>query len=63
MFAPFECQCVFVEIANDRVPGAGRIEYRAETCPVCRLLDTRLLAGTTAVTVFDREAPRYQRMH
>jgi len=63
MSAPFECECVFVEITNDRVPGSGRIEYRAETCPVCRLLDVRLLAGSTSVTVFASDAPKYQRMH
>jgi hypothetical protein len=63
MSAPFECECVFVEITNDRVPGAGRIEYRAETCQVCRLLDVRLLAGSPSVMVFDCDAPKYQRMH
>jgi hypothetical protein len=63
MFEEFECQCIFVEVRNDRVPGSGRVEYRAESCPVCRLLDARLLAGTTAAAVFDSHASKYQRLH
>jgi hypothetical protein len=63
MFAPFECQCIFVEARNDNVPGSGRIEYRAETCRTCRVLDVRLLAGSTAAAVFESDAPKYQRMH
>jgi hypothetical protein len=63
MPAPIACECIFVEISNDRVPGSGRIEYRAETCPVCRLLDVRLLAGSTRPALFDRDAPKYQRVH
>jgi hypothetical protein len=64
MSATFECQCIFVEMRNDSVPGAGRIEYRAETCPVCRLLDVGLLAGRPSAAVFDCDAPKYQqRMH
>jgi hypothetical protein len=63
MFESFVCQCIFVEMRNDSVPRSGRIEYRAETCPVCRALDVRLLAGSSAAAVFDSHAPKYQRMH
>ena len=63
MFEPFECRCIFVEVKNDRVPHSGRVEYRAATCAVCRVLDVRLLAGTTRAAVFDSHAPKYQRMH
>jgi len=63
MFEAFECQCIFVEAKNDSVPRSGRVEYRAKSCPVCRLLDVRLLAGSTAAAVFDSEAPKYQRLH
>ena len=62
-FEGFECQCIFVEVRNDSIPRSGRIEYRAESCAVCRLLDARLLAGSTAAAVFDTHAPKYQRMH
>ncbi len=63
MFAPFACECIFVQARNDSVPCSGRIEYRAETCRTCRVLDVRLLAGSTAAAVFASEAPKYQRMH
>jgi hypothetical protein len=63
MFAPFACDCIFVEARNDSVPRSGRIEYRAETCRICSLLDVRLLAGSTSAAVFESEAPKYQRMH
>ena len=58
-----ECQCIFVEARNDSVPHSGRVEYRAETCPVCRVLDVSVLAGSTAVAVFELQAPKYERMH
>jgi hypothetical protein len=58
-----ECQCIFVEVRNDSVPHSGRVEYRAETCPVCRVLDVSVLAGSTAVAVFDTQSPKFQRMH
>ena len=58
-----ECQCIFVEARNDSVPHSGRVEYRAETCPVCRVLDVSVLAGSTAVAVFDTQSPKFQRMH
>ena len=63
MSASFACQCIFAEASNDRVARSGRIEYRAETCPVCRVLDVRLLAGSVAVAVFDCRAPKYQWLH
>jgi hypothetical protein len=63
MFEPFECECIFVEAKNDSVPRSGRVEYRAATCRVCRVLDVGLLAGSTRVAVFDSHAPKYQRMH
>jgi hypothetical protein len=63
MSSLFECQCIFVEMRNPDHPKSGRIEYRAETCRVCQQLDVRLLAGSTAVAVFDAEAPKHQRLH
>ena len=63
MSGSFVCQCIFVEARNDSVPHSGRVEYRAETCPVCRVLDVSVLAGSTAVAVFDPQSPKFQRMH
>ena len=36
MFEDFECDCIYVEVVNDRVPKSGRVEYRAKLCVVCR---------------------------
>ena len=63
MSEPFVCECVFVEARNESDPRAGRIEYRAETCPTCRYLDARLLAGSTAAALFDSAAPKHQTLH
>jgi hypothetical protein len=64
MSSLFDCQCIFVEMRNPGHPKSGCIEYRAETCRTCQSLDTRLLAGTTAVAVFEAGSPKqHQRLH
>jgi len=62
MLESFECQCIYVEISNDRHPRSGRVEFRAKSCAVCqaRGLLTRM---DHAPVAFDSLAPRYQRTH
>jgi len=63
MFETFECQCVYVEICNDRHPRSGRVEYRAKSCAVCQARAALMRADTHAIVAFDQFAPRYQRVH
>ncbi len=61
MFEQFECDCIYVEISNERVPRSGRVEYRARLCRLCEARgELRRADGGMA---FGAEAPRYQRMH
>jgi hypothetical protein len=62
MFETFECQCIYVEIHNDSHPCAGRVEYRAKSCPVCQAR-AALTRVDRAPVAFDATAPRYQRTH
>ena len=63
MFEDFECECIYVEVANDRVPKSGRVEYRAKLCAVCRARGSLLPADGRPGVAFDSHAPRYQRTH
>jgi hypothetical protein len=63
MFEDFQCHCIYVEISNDSVPGAGRVEYRAKLCTVCRARGAMPRADGRAAVAFDPHAPRYQRTH
>lgn len=62
MFESFECQCIYVEIANESHPRAGRVEYRARSCAVCQAR-AALTRVDRAPVAFDALAPRYQRTH
>jgi len=62
MFESFECQCIYVEISNDRHPRSGRVEYRAKSCAVCQAR-AALTRVDRAPVAFDATAPRYQRTH
>ena len=63
MFEDFECDCIYVEVFNDRVPNSGRVEYRARLCTVCRARGSLLPGEGRAAVAFDAYAPRYQRTH
>jgi hypothetical protein len=63
MFEPFECQCIYVEFGNDRVPRSGRIDYRARLCEVCRARGALLRADGRSMVALGADAPRYQRTH
>ena len=63
MFEDFDCQCIYVEICNERVPGSGRFEYRAKLCAVCRARSALPPVDGRRVLAFDSHAPRYQRKH
>ena len=63
MLESFECQCVYVEVSNDSHPRAGRVEYRAKSCPVCQARAALMRAENRAPVAFEPLAPRYQRMH
>lgn len=63
MFDSFECQCIYVEIANESEPRAGRVEYRAKSCAVCQARAALMRADKNVIVAFDQFAPRYQRMH
>jgi len=63
MFDSFECQCIYVEIRNELVPRAGRVEYRAKSCAVCQARAALLRGETNAVVAFEASAPRYERTH
>jgi hypothetical protein len=58
MFEPFECQCIYVEFGNDRVPRSGRIEYRARLCEVCRARGALLRADGRSMVALGADAPR-----
>jgi hypothetical protein len=62
MFESFECQCIYVEITNERHPRSGRVEYRARSCPVCQAR-AALPRVDRAPVAFELTAPRYQRTH
>jgi hypothetical protein len=62
MFESFECQCIYVEIANERHPRSGRVEYRAKSCAVCQARAALTRVERTPVA-FESHAPRYQRTH
>ena len=62
MFESFECQCVYVEVSNDRHPRSGRVEYRAKSCAVCQARAALTRVDRAAVAL-DPTAPRYQRTH
>ncbi len=62
MFESFECQCIYVEISNERHPRSGRVEYRAKSCRVCQA-HAALTRVDRAPVAFDATAPRYQRTH
>ena len=63
MFEDFMCQCIYVEMRNDAVPGSGRVEYRAKLCAVCHARGSLLPADGKIAVAFDCHAPRYQRTH
>ena len=63
MFEDFDCECIYVEVINDRVPDSGRVEYRAKLCTVCRARGSLLPADGRNTVAFDSLAPRYQRTH
>ena len=63
MFGDFDCDCIYVEISNDRVPRSGRIEYRAKSCDICRAREALKRAERKMPVVFDPQTPRYQRTH
>jgi hypothetical protein len=63
MFDDFKCQCIYVEMRNDRVPHSGRIEYRASLCPICQARGAVMPPDGKTVRAFDSSAPRYQRTH
>lgn len=63
MFESFECQCIYVEVSNDRHPYSGRVEYRAKLCPVCQARAALRPTDSRAAVAFDSQAPRYQRTH
>jgi len=63
MFEDFECECIYVELVNDRVPKSGRVEYRAKLCAMCRARGSLLPADGRPGVAFDSHAPRYQRTH
>ena len=63
MFDEFECNCIYVEISSDRVANAGRIEYRAKSCDICRAREALIRADRRAPVLFDSQTPRYQRTH
>lgn len=63
MFEPFQCDCIYVEFGNDRVPRSGRIEYRAKLCDVCRARGALLRADGRSLVALGADAPRYQRTH
>jgi hypothetical protein len=63
MFDRFECQCIYVEITNERHPRSGRVEYRAKSCAVCQARAALKRADKSAIVAFDSSAPRYQRVH
>ena len=62
MFEPFECQCIYVEFGNDRVPHSGRIEYRARLCDMCHARGA-LARAEGRLVALGSDAPRYQRTH
>jgi len=63
MFDEFDCECIYVEVVNDRVPNSGRVEYRAKLCAVCHARGSLLPPDGRAGVAFDSHAPRYQRTH
>ena len=63
MFEPFECQCIYVEFGNERVPRSGRIEYRAMLCDMCYAHGALAQADGRPVVALGSDAPRYQRTH
>ena len=63
MFGEFECNCIYVEISNDRVPRSGRIEYRARSCDICRAREALRRVDRNVPVLFDSQTPRYQRTH
>jgi hypothetical protein len=63
MFGDFECNCIYVEICNDRVPNSGRIEYRAKSCDICRAREALKRTERKMPVLFDSQTPRYQRTH
>jgi hypothetical protein len=63
MFEDFECECVYVEVTNDRVPNSGRVEFRARLCDVCQAHSALLRADGKTRIALASGAPRYQRMH
>lgn len=62
MLGSFECQCIYVEVSNDRHPRSGCVEYRAKSCAVCQAR-AALTRVDRAPVAFDTTAPRYQRTH
>ena len=63
MLEDFECNCIYVEIANESVQGSGRVEYRAKQCSVCQAFGSLLRADGKMPFAIDPTAPRYQRTH
>ena len=63
MFEDFQCQCIYVEITNERVPRSGRVEYRAKLCQVCQARGALLRAEGKRGVAFASDAQRYQRTH
>ena len=63
MFDDLECECVYVEMSNDKVPGSGRIEYCADVCDICHARIAILRADGKMGLAFDTHASRHLRLH